>query len=933
MAELPTGTVTFLFTDLEVSTRLWDLEPDAMGEALARHDAILRDALEAHGGVVVKGRGDGVHAAFVTADAAVRAAIACELAMDAEVWPVSEPLRARVGIHTGVAELRDRDYFGSAVNRAARLEAIAHGGQIVCSQATADLARDVLAEGVAFVDLGEHRLRDLSRPERVFQVSASGLQGQFGPLASVDAFPGKLPLQVSSFIGRERELARIVNALDESRVVTLTGVGGVGKTRLALQVAAELLPRFRYGAWLCELAPVRSPEGVMDAVAALFDVAPRGTQTLEQALVEFLRGKELLLVLDNCEHVLAPAAALVEALERTCPHVTVLATSREGLAIDGERMVAVPSLAAPPVGTDVVDVAAADAVQLFIERAREKKDDFVLTAENADAVAQVCRQLDGVPLALELAAARVPAMNPQDLAARLDRRFQVLAGGRRGTVERHQTLRATIDWSYDLLDSAEQRLLARVTVFSGGWTLEAAEAVCSGAPVEAASVWELTDRLVAQSLVVAEDLGFQTRYRLLETIRQYGEERLADLEDVTASRRRHAEYFIELQPQLGAEMERPGENNAARRLAAEHENLLAAFAFSVDTNDVDVAFRLVVAYPMGAWNLSREFRFPVEAALGLDGAAEHPSYPDVLALSAFFAAFRGDSSLAARRVGEARAVGAGVGGELEDLTAVIVLEAEAVTAFNVGDWLRAADLMERSAEAFKRLDQLYMEAVCLAGAAVFRAVGGDTDRARALATEGLTLARNLGTPGVIARCLSALAGALADSDPDQARTLLRESIDLSRTLDYDNVNDVTQAVLVAGRVRDWQTVLDCAPHAITGLHWLGDRPQLAGILTVAARATVESQPAAAAVLQGISRRLAVFAGTDHTNSQPTDRRGARTSELIGDLRHEAVAHLDAVLGADRRLELRAKGEAMNVDDAIAYALERLDAHRDTKPRH
>ena len=222
----------------------------------------------------------------------------------------------------------------------------------------------------------------------------------------------------------------------------------------------------------------------------------------------------------------------------------------------------------------------------------------------------MCRQLDGVPLALELAAARVPAMNPQDLAARLDRRFQVLAGGRRGTVERHQTLRATIDWSYDLLDSAEQRLLARVTVFSGGWTLEAAEAVCSGGPVEAASVWELTDRLVAQSLVVAEDLGFQTRYRLLETIRQYGEERLADIEDVIALRRRHAEYFIELQPQLGAELERPGQNNAARRLAAENENLLAAFAFAVDTNDVDVAFRLVVAYPMGAWNLGREFPLP-----------------------------------------------------------------------------------------------------------------------------------------------------------------------------------------------------------------------------------------------------------------------------------------------------------------------------------
>ena len=429
MAELPSGTVTFLFTDLEVSTRLWDQEPDVMRAALARHDELLREGVAAYGGRVVKGRGDGVHAVFATADAAVRAAIDCELALNAEPWTVSEPLRARMGIHTGVAELRDGDYFGSAVNRAARLEAIAHGGQILCSQATRELARDVLAEGVVFVDLGEHRLRDLSCAERVFQVHAPGLPSGFAPLASVDAFPGNLPLQVSSLIGREREIERTVDALGAARVVTLTGVGGVGKTRLAYQVAAEVLPRFREGAWLVELAKVRDPDGVVDAFAAVFGITARAGQGLEESLIEFLRTKQLLLVIDNCEHILGSVAELVETLERSCPGLVMLATSREGLGVDGEQMLVVPSLGAPARGADMDVIAAADSVQLFVERATAAKADFSLTEQNAESVVQVCRRLDGVPLAIELAAARVPAMSPSLLASRLDQRFRVLTGG------------------------------------------------------------------------------------------------------------------------------------------------------------------------------------------------------------------------------------------------------------------------------------------------------------------------------------------------------------------------------------------------------------------------------------------------------------------------------------------------------------------------
>jgi len=432
MAELPSGTVTFVFTDVEGSTRLWEEHPIGMQDALARHDAIVREAVESHGGHVVKGAGDGGFAVFGAVGDALRTAVAVQVALAAEAWDATGPLLVRVGIHTGEAQCRDGDYFGPVLNRAARLMAVAHGGQIVCSQATADLARDVLAGDVKLIDLGEHRLRDLSRPERVFQVDAAGLEVEFAPLRSLDAFPGNLPLQVSSFIGRDRELEQSAGALDEARIVTLTGVGGVGKTRLALQVAAEVLPRFREGAWLVELAAVRDPVGVADAFAVVFGVTTRSGRTLSESLVEFLGTKQLLLVVDNCEHLLDPVAELIDEIVRACPGVHILATSREGLALDGERILAVPSLRTPADGADLETIAGSDAVQLFVDRARAADAGFGLDVNNTRSVVRLCRRLDGVPLALELAAARVNVMSLAELASALDHRFEVLAGGRRG---------------------------------------------------------------------------------------------------------------------------------------------------------------------------------------------------------------------------------------------------------------------------------------------------------------------------------------------------------------------------------------------------------------------------------------------------------------------------------------------------------------------
>jgi class 3 adenylate cyclase len=412
VAEFPSGTLTFLFTDLEGSTRLWEAHPDGMRVALATHDAILRDAVEAHRGIVVKTTGDGFHAAFTTADDAVAAAIAAQLTLERQEWGETGRLRVRMGLHTGAASHRDGDYYGPSLNRAARLMSVAHGGQVVCSQATADLARDELPADVELVDLGEHRLRDLSRPERVFQVEAAGLDQDFARLRSLDSFPGNLPVQVTSFVGRDEELRSLAVALDDARLVTLTGVGGVGKTRLAIHAAADMLPAYPDGAWFCELAAAGDPDAVVQVVAAALGVQPHADLALDARLRESLRDQRVLVVLDNCEHVLNSVSALADGILRECPDVRILATSREPLEIAGEHVTRVRSLAVPEPDVVVERGDETDAMRLFVERARSAEPDFRVRLGEGSVVGEICRRLDGIPLAVELAAARVVSMSP-----------------------------------------------------------------------------------------------------------------------------------------------------------------------------------------------------------------------------------------------------------------------------------------------------------------------------------------------------------------------------------------------------------------------------------------------------------------------------------------------------------------------------------------
>ena len=602
VAEFPSGTVTFFFTDIEGSTRLWQEHPEAMKAALARHDEIVRDAIEGRGGSVVKTTGDGFHAAFAAAHDAIDAAVAGQLALAREPWDVTGPLRVRMGIHTGPAELRDGDYYGTAVNRAARLMSVAHGGQIVMSGAVEQLSRDSLPAVVTLADLGEHRLRDLGQPEHVFQVLHPELPAEFPALRSVETYPSNLPQQLTTFVGRDQELVEIAEVLDEARVVTLIGVGGVGKTRLALQVAAELLPRFGAGAWLCELGPLSDASGVADLVAVTLSVQPRPGETVTESIVGVLRDRQLLLVLDNCEHLVAPAARLVDAIVRACPGVRVLATSREGLGVAGERLMVVRSLAVPEDDAGVDGLVECDAVRLFVDRAADARHGFGVTGENVSAIAQICRRLDGIPLAIELAAARTRMMSPPDIARRLDERFRFLTGGNRTAVERHQTLRAAVDWSYALLDPDEQVLLDRLGVFAGGFTLDAAEAV-AGDIESGGDVLDRLGQLVDKSLVVAEeDRGGASGYRLLETIRQYALEHLDATGVSDVVRRRHAEHYLTVARDAEAGLWTSTEGESLRTVDREMANLRAAFDWAVGAGDADIAF--------GSGRRARRFRYP-----------------------------------------------------------------------------------------------------------------------------------------------------------------------------------------------------------------------------------------------------------------------------------------------------------------------------------
>jgi predicted ATPase/class 3 adenylate cyclase len=905
MVELPSGTVTFLFTDIEGSTRLWEKYPKAMTAALGRHDELLRECIESHGGHVVKMRGDGVHAAFATADAAVVAAVALQHALAEQDWEVTDPLLVRVGVHTGAATLRAGDYFGSAVNRAARLMDLAHGGQIVCSQSTADLTRDGLPDGVALIDLGEHRLRDLTRAERVFQVDAATLRGDFAPLASLDAFPGNLPFQMTSFVGRQHDIDQTIGALRESRVVTLTGVGGVGKTRLALQVAAEAVPKFPDGAWLVELAEVRDAEMVPDAVVTTFGLQPRASSSPRDTVLEFLRSKEILLILDNCEHVLRPVGGLVAEIVHACRDVHVLATSREGLNVGGERILAVSSLEVPDGTSELDTLVACDAVTLFVDRAQAVKANFALDPANAATVAQICRRLDGIPLAIELAAARIAMLTPTELSRRLDQRFRLLAGTRHGSVERHQTLRAAIDWSYEMLTSAEQELLARLSIFAGGFALEASEVVTAGGAVEADVVFDLLASLVARSLVVADTENLETRYRLLETIRQYALERLDENGATNQMRAAHSAYYTEFIERAVPLTWGPDGTDWEERLERESENIRAALAWAIDTQDADRAVRLLAAWSPIAQQieyypaLSAAAKWAADPVLAIPGADVHPGYPAVLVVAAYGASTaRGNHELARRRSNEALNAAQRLGTDVRVAVAIV----QSWNALGEGSAPDAVDYATQAIACAGSEAEPRVRFAALASSALALTLVGDIEGAVRDAHEVLRLAQLLPNSRVASGLRILAAFALSVAEPERALVLTREVV--ANLPPGQAFGSWPVAGEIAANNGQLHEALEYFDRGLDALYWSGQRTGLGPVLGRLATLVADGDPEAAAVLLGVSDALAP------RFSHSRDHLAAR---------EHVDGVLEAALGHDSRAELYANGSIMSDADAVRYA--------------
>ena len=559
-AAAPSGVVTFLFTDIEGSTRRWEADADVMRVALLAHDDVLRTAIDSHGGYLFSHTGDGVVAAFASPRSAVDAAIAAQRALE---------LPVRMGLATGEAELRNGDYFGTVLNRAARVMAVGHGGQILVADSTA-----VLLSGVELENLGARRLRDLPNPITVFQVRAPGLPEEFPPLRTLDPIPGNLRPKTTSFIGRESELTEVVAAVRAHRLVALTGVGGVGKTRLALEVATQLASEFPDGVWVFELAAVTDPAAVPDAVAAVLGITQQSGKNVAESVATALEGRLRLLVFDNCEHVLDATADLVEAILACSPTVRILATSREGLSVADEQICPVRPLS--------VDAA----VNLFTERADSVAPGVL--SDDAEAIVEICRRVDGIPLAIELAASRISSMTASDVRDRLDHRFKLLVGTRRG-LERHQTLRQAVQWSYDLLDEAEKSLLERCSVFAGGFDLECACAVAGSDDGDDYDIVNLLDALVRKSLLVVDRSAERARFSMLETIRQFAEEQLAAHEKAADARMAHACHFAGREEAILALWDSPNQRDAYDWFTTELTNLRTAFRWAAEHGDLDVA--------------------------------------------------------------------------------------------------------------------------------------------------------------------------------------------------------------------------------------------------------------------------------------------------------------------------------------------------------
>ncbi len=792
MPDLPTGTVTFLFTDIEGSTTRWEQHPEAMRTALVRHDALLREVITAHDGYVFKMMGDAVYAAFAVAADAVAAALAAQRAVMAEEWVEVGPLRVRMALHSGAAQCREGDYFGPALNRVARILATGYGGQVLLSLATEELARDGLPAGVSLQDLGEHALKDLLRPEQVFQLTSPDLPSEFPSLKSLERHLHNLPVQPTPLIGREQEVASVCELLrrSEVRLVTLTGPAGVGKTRLGLQVAAELADQFTDGVFVVFLAPVSDPELVVSALSQTLGVIDMGTQPPLTLLKGALKDKHLLLLLDNFEQVVE-AAVMVADLLSACPRLKVLVSSRVVLRVRAEREFAVPPLSLPSLKhlPELVVFSQYEAVALFIERALAVKPDFAVTNANAPAVAGICARLDGLPLAIELAAARVKYFPPQSLLARLEQGLSVLVGGARDLPARQQTLRGAFAWSYDLLAPEEQALFRRFAVFVDGSTVEAAEQVCTAAGTLGEDIVEGLVSLVDKSLLRQEEQAEgEARFWMLQVLREFGLECLAEAGETETTRTAHALYYLALAEEAEPHLRGAEQGRWLNRLEQEQENLRAALSWLLEQahkeegkEQAERALRLSTAlfwfwYVRGYYREAQAFQ---EQALAGRSSVATPLRARALQVAAGLAWDLADMERAEALCGESLALFQDLGDKAGIVTSLFVL---GNVAWARGQYDAARAQYEEAAALFQELGDTWKRGQCLTQLAQLSTEQGEYDRARALLEESLWLYRALGDKQRIGWVYVLLAYLLlvSQGDLERALALAEQSLALAR---------------------------------------------------------------------------------------------------------------------------------------------------------
>ena len=941
---LPAGTVTFLFTDLEGSTRLLEAHPAAYRDAVRRHHALLRAAVEGQGGVVFETVGDAVYAAFARPGDAVAAALAGQIALREEAWGELGPdaVRARMALHTGEVELQGAHYFGVPLYRCARLTAAAHGGQVVLSRATAELVRDVLPAGAVLRDLGTHRLKDLARPERVFQLVGPGGPADFPALRALDARPHNLPVLRDPLVGRAAELAQVEALLlrQDVGLLTLTGPGGTGKTRLALQAAADLLDRFEDGVAFVALAPIREPDLVLPTVAAALGVRDAGARPLRDLVLDHLRSRRLLLLLDNFEQVLG-AAPLVADLLAAVPRLTVLVTSRAVLRLSGEHEYPVPPLGVPGPGRPppAEEVGRVEAVRLFVERARAARPDFALDAANAPAVAALCRRLDGLPLALELAAARVRVLPPRALLARLSGAhgadfLGLLAGGARDLPERQQTLRATIEWSYGLLTPGEQALFRRLGVFAGGCGLDAAESVASSgtgaggvagalpaagalppvAPHVGGRLLDGLESLVDASLLLQEAApDGEPRFRMLQTVREFALAHLEAADEEQPVRQAHAAYCVALAEVAGAALTGGG-STGADRLEAEHDDLRAALRWSLDRGDAEVALQLSGAL----WRFWHIRGYYGEGRRWLERALATPE-PDgartallawrarALTGAGWLAHYQSDFGTAAARCGESLALCR----RLHDRAGTAAaLNGLALVTRTGGQYAAARVMYEESLSLLRELDNRPQIAYTLGYLGILVWLQGDYPAVHALAREALAVSGDLGDQQGQAAAYTALGFAAANlGDFAAAQAFLERALGITRAA--GDRRGIARARFGLGRAAlgrgDHPEAHRALEEAVAITRALGDRWFLSFCLdTYAYLAAVTGQYAPAARLCGAADGLLHALGTP--------RPPCMEPAYLGSL--AAVRH---ALGEDALVGLVAAGRELALDEAIAEA--------------